>query len=79
MKKTFERAITVNGYIYNRSGLVNMLRTFTKKKDLLRLAKTRYNNLKKMFTSEEWRTSKWAKEAMGKKVVEVYIDVFILK
>ncbi|XP_052208194.1 uncharacterized protein LOC127811998 [Diospyros lotus] len=87
MKKTFERAVMVNSYIYTRSGLVNMLRRFTDKKELLRPAKTRFatafitlgrmhslkSNLRKMFTSEEWMTSKWVKEAGAKKVVEVIL------
>ncbi|XP_052187694.1 uncharacterized protein LOC127798276 [Diospyros lotus] len=87
MKKTFERAVMVNSYIYTRSGLVNMLRRFTDKKELLRPAKTRFatafitlgrmhslkSNLRRMFTSEEWMTSKWVKEAGAKKVVEVIL------
>ncbi|XP_059639566.1 uncharacterized protein LOC132281935 [Cornus florida] len=58
------------------------MRNFTHKKELLRPAKTRFatcfitlssihkqkNNLRKMFTSEEWNRSKWAKEEAGKRV-----------
>ena len=87
MKQTFEKAIMVNSFIYTRPGLVNMLQKFTDRKELLRPAKTRFanafitlgrmnslkNNLKKMFTSEEWMRSKWAKEAGGKKVVGVIL------
>ena len=76
IKKTLERVITVHGYIYNRSGLLNMMRRFTGQRELLRLAKTRSvtsfitlprlhepkNNLRKMFTSSEWLESKWTKE-----------------
>ena len=29
IKRTLERAISLNGYIYNRSGLFNMIRHFT--------------------------------------------------
>ena len=73
IKRTLERAISLNNYIYNRLGLLNMMRHFTK---LLRPSKTRFatsfitlsplheqkNNLRKMFTSAEWSESKWAKE-----------------
>ncbi|RVX23767.1 hypothetical protein CK203_000708 [Vitis vinifera] len=42
IKKTLERAISLNGYIYNRSGLLNMMRRFTGQRELLRPAKTRF-------------------------------------
>ena len=68
IKRNLERAISLNGYIYNRSGLLNMMRHFTGQRELLRPAKTRFatafitlsrlhkqkNNLRKMFTSAEW-------------------------
>src|SRR3954467_12538346 len=71
----------MNGYIYNRPRLLNMMRRYTKQRELLRPAKTRFAtafitlhcihmqkaNLRKMFTSEEWLQSKWVKEPMGKK------------
>ncbi|TXG73396.1 hypothetical protein EZV62_001975 [Acer yangbiense] len=41
MKQTFERAISVHSYIYGRTGLINMMRKFTKMKELLRPAKIR--------------------------------------
>ena len=73
IKRTLERAISLNGYIYNRLGLLNMIRHFTGQRELLRPAKTRFatafitlsrlheqkNNLRKMFTSAEWSKSKW--------------------
>ena len=76
IKKTLERAISLNGYIYNRSKLLNMMKRFTRQRELLRSAKTRFatafitlsrlheqkNNLRKMFTSSDWSDSKWAKE-----------------
>ena len=71
MKKTFERVIKVNNYIYTCLGLVNMLIRFTDKKELLRPAKAWFatafitlgkmhslkSNLRMMFTSEEWMIS----------------------
>ncbi|KAJ9705844.1 hypothetical protein PVL29_003780 [Vitis rotundifolia] len=82
IKRTLERAISLNGYIYNRSGLLNMMRRFTGQRELLRPAKTRFatafitlsrlheqkNNLRKMFTSSDWSDSKWAKEQKGKTI-----------
>ncbi|XP_059650757.1 uncharacterized protein LOC132296590 [Cornus florida] len=73
---TIKRAIMLNGYIYNRSGLLNMMRRYTGHKELLRPATTRFATsfitlssihhqkdcLRKMFTSQEWISSKWAKE-----------------
>ena len=35
-----ERVISLNGYIYNHSGLLNMMRQFTVQRELLRLSKT---------------------------------------
>ena len=42
IKRTLERAILLNGYIYNRSGLLNMMRHFTGQREVLRPAKTRF-------------------------------------
>ena len=42
IKRTLERAISLNGYIYNRSGLPNMMMHFTGKRELLRPAKTQF-------------------------------------
>ena len=87
IKRTFERAISLNGYIYNRSGLLNMMRPFTGQRELLRPAETRFSSafitlsplheqkiiLRKMFTSAEWSKSKWAKEHKGKNVAKTVI------
>ncbi|KAL0340299.1 UNVERIFIED_CONTAM: hypothetical protein Sradi_4546700 [Sesamum radiatum] len=73
LKKTSEEAVMINGYIYNRSSLLDMLQDFVAKRDMVRLAKIRFAtciltlkrfhtkkaNLKKMFTSEKWTKSKW--------------------
>lgn len=81
-KQVFERAVRMNGYIYARPGVLNMMRRYTREKEMVRHAKTRFatafltlsrihlqkNNLRKMFLSEEWTKSKWAKEQAGKQV-----------
>lgn len=81
-KQVFERAVRMNGYIYARPGVLNMMRRYTREKEMVRHAKTRFasafltlsrihlqkNNLRKMFLSEEWTKSRWAKEQAGKQV-----------
>ncbi|KAL6321103.1 hypothetical protein AAG906_012875 [Vitis piasezkii] len=37
IKRTLERAISLNGYIYNRSGLLNMMRRFLGQREMLKL------------------------------------------
>jgi len=63
------------------------MRQFTNLKNLIKPAKTRFatafltlsrihqqkNNLRKMITSEEWSTSKWAKEPHGKAVSQTLL------
>ena len=87
IKRTLERAISLNGYIYNHSGLLNMMMQFTGQRELLRPAKIRFatacitlsrlheqkNNLRKMFISADWSTSKWTKEQKGKNVAKMVI------
>ena len=87
IKRTLERAISLNGYIYNRSRLLNMMGWFTGQRELLRPAKTRFatafitlsrlheqkNNLRKMFTSSDWSDSKWAKEQKGKTIANIVL------
>ena len=62
-----------------------MMRRFTKQRELLRLAKTRFamafitlsrineqkNNLRKMFTSFDWTKNKCANEQKGKNVANI--------
>ncbi|KAK9991661.1 hypothetical protein SO802_026646 [Lithocarpus litseifolius] len=78
--KTLERAIQLTGYIYNHGGVLNMMREYTKQRELVRAGKTRFctsyltiksiykqkHNLRAMFTSEESVHSRWAKEANAK-------------
>ncbi|XP_059658690.1 uncharacterized protein LOC132305021 [Cornus florida] len=82
ISRTMKGAMELNSYIYMRPKLLNIIRHFTHKKELLRSAKTQFvtcfitlssiheqkNNLRKMFTSEEWSRNKWAKEQAGKRV-----------
>uniref|UniRef100_A0A803NB58 DUF659 domain-containing protein n=1 Tax=Chenopodium quinoa TaxID=63459 RepID=A0A803NB58_CHEQI len=84
IERVLKRVIQMNSFIYQRLGLLNLMRQFTNQKNLLRPAKTRFatafitlssihkqqHNLRKMFTSQEWRSRKWAKKSGGKKAAE---------
>ncbi|XP_023754955.1 uncharacterized protein LOC111903410 [Lactuca sativa] len=83
LKKTLDKAIAVNTYIYNRTLLLNMLRDFTGQRDMIRPAKTRFatalltlncfrshkTSLKKLFTSEAWNKSRFKGEEGGTQCV----------
>lgn len=85
---TMKKAMALNAYIYNHPGLLNMMRRFTNQRELLRPAKTRFatafitlssiyqqkSNLRKMFTSEDWTSSKWAREQSGKRVAQTILS-----
>ncbi|XP_042444056.1 uncharacterized protein LOC122029182 [Zingiber officinale] len=87
LKKLHERALMVNGYIYNRPQVLSMMREFTGQRDMVKTAKTHFAtafltlkrfhvqqpNLRKMFTSEKWANSRFSKEAIGKRVAEVIL------
>ena len=90
IKRTLERVISLNEYIYNRSGLLNMMMRFIGQRELLWLAMTWFattfitlsrlheqkNNLRKMFTSLDWSDSKWAK---GENYSQHSSNAFILE
>ncbi|RVW91134.1 hypothetical protein CK203_039963 [Vitis vinifera] len=81
------QVITDNHSSYVMAGLLNMMRQFTRQRELLRPAKTRFattfitllrlheqkNNLRKMFTSTDWSDSKWAKEQKGKTIANIVL------
>ncbi|KAE8686406.1 3-hydroxyisobutyryl-CoA hydrolase 1-like [Hibiscus syriacus] len=87
VRVTLKRAMTLNGFIYSRTGVVNMMRKFTGKRELVRPAINRFAtayitlcsikvqkaNLRKMFSSNEWRKSKYSKEHGGKRVASIVL------
>lgn len=87
LKRTLERAIAFNTYIYNRTLLLNMMREFTGHKDMVRPAKTRFatalitlecfksnkKKLRTMFTSEEWNKTKFSREAGGRQATKTML------
>ncbi|XP_042409955.1 uncharacterized protein LOC121999324 [Zingiber officinale] len=88
-KATLKKAMSVNAYIYVRPGMVNMLRQFTRQKELCRASVTRFatafltlermhlqkQNLRKMFISKDWAESKWAKGPAGKKIAKIIMTL----
>ncbi|XP_052203350.1 uncharacterized protein LOC127808780 [Diospyros lotus] len=85
--RTLNEAVFLNGYIQNRTGMVNMMKQCTRGRDLPRFTVPRFaaafltlqslhhqkSNLRKMFTSEEWSKSKWAKKQAGKRAANIVL------
>ncbi|XP_070031283.1 uncharacterized protein [Nicotiana tomentosiformis] len=84
----FGQGVRVHSYISQRPLLLNMMRRFTGQKNLVKPGKTRFatafltlhsihlqkSNLRKLFTSEEWSKSKFAKESAGKDVARIILS-----
>ncbi|XP_009786407.2 lariat debranching enzyme isoform X3 [Nicotiana sylvestris] len=78
----FAKAIKIHSYISQRPLLLNMMRRYTKLRNLVKPAKTRFatailtlhsfylqkQNLRTLFLSTKWSESIYAKEALGKEV-----------
>ncbi|XP_050940902.1 uncharacterized protein LOC127149443 [Cucumis melo] len=87
IRKALKRGMEISNFIYVRPRLLIMMGRFTNQKELVRPAKTRLatacitlssihhqkNNLRKMFTSDEWKNSKWSKEQQGRRVVQIIL------
>ena len=88
VKKAIQRGISLVGFIYNHTLALNTMRKFTNKMELVRHGVTRFattfltlqrlykqkNNLRRMFTSDEWLSSKKAKEPKGKKAGDIVLS-----
>ncbi|PHT62833.1 hypothetical protein T459_33316 [Capsicum annuum] len=86
----FKKATKVVSYISQRPLLLNLMRKFTKEKNLVKLAKTRFamtfltleamykqmKNLRTLIISNEWSTSKFAKEVLGKEVSAILYSAY---
>ncbi|GKV34247.1 hypothetical protein SLEP1_g42637 [Rubroshorea leprosula] len=87
VKKTIQKAISLVGFIHNHSSTLNLMRRFTNKTELVRYGVTRFAtnflslqnvykqkvNLRKTFTSNEWTSSKLARDAKGVNAVSTVI------
>ena len=85
---TIKKGRKITTYIYGKSMLISMLKKFTQKRDLIRPGVTRFvtayltlgclhelkASLLTMFSSEEWKTSKFGTSQEGKKVENIILD-----
>ncbi|XP_014515493.1 uncharacterized protein LOC106773303 [Vigna radiata var. radiata] len=85
---TIKKGRQITTYIYGRSMLISLLKKFTKGRDLIRPGVTRFAttyltlaclhelkaSLLTMFSSEEWKTSKFGTSQIGRKVEYVVLD-----
>ncbi|KAH0670639.1 hypothetical protein KY290_026070 [Solanum tuberosum] len=86
----FGKAVKVHAYINQRALLLNMMRRYTKQRNLVKPAKTRFatafltlysfykqkKNLRTLFMSTEWNESIYSKETLGKEVARHIISPF---
>jgi len=87
IKKTIQRGVSLVGFIYSHSSTLSLLRQFTNKRELVRHVITRFatsylslqrlhqekENLRKMFTSDEWSNNKLSKEAKGREATKIVL------
>ena len=80
MRRPFQKGKKITTFIYSRSSLISLLQHFTKGRDLVRPGITRFATsfltlgclhenkgaLIRMFTSDEWKSNKFAKTNDGK-------------
>ena len=87
-KDTVEKAKKITRYIYSHAWVLNLMRKFTKKKELLRPAVTRFattyltlhsigcykKELKSMFLSSNFRTSNYYKKSDAKNISYIVLN-----
>ncbi|XP_052200522.1 uncharacterized protein LOC127806938 [Diospyros lotus] len=85
---TIRKARRISTYIYSRTLLISMLRQFTKGRDLIRPAVTRFATayltlgclselkgaLMTMFTSNSWKSSRFVSQQDGRRVQQTVLD-----
>eukprot|EP00253_Pinus_taeda_P032930 PITA_32930 len=93
VKNIIEHAKCITKYIYNHSWVLSLMRKHTGGKELVRPAITRFathflmlqclngqhRNLQKMFCSEEWFESWWARKPDGKDTKKKVLDTYFWK
>eukprot|EP00253_Pinus_taeda_P008053 PITA_08053 len=93
VKNTVEHAKCITKYIYNHSWVLSLMRKCIGGKELVRLAIMRFathfltlqcfngqhKNLQKMFSSEEWSESRWARTLDGKDTKKKVLDTYFWK
>lgn len=87
VQKTIKRGISLVGFFYNHTLALNIMRKYTNKSELVRHGVTRFattfltlrrlytqrNNLRKMFTSDDWTKTTLAKVTKGKGAANVVL------
>ncbi|XP_072054224.1 uncharacterized protein [Arachis hypogaea] len=87
IQKTIKSAISLVSFTYSHSSTLSMLRPFTNGKELVRHVVTRFatsflslerlyekkENLRRMFTSDEWVKNKLSREAKGRETIKIVI------
>ena len=87
IKKTIQRGVSLVGLIYSHFSTLSLLRQFTNKRELVKHVVTRFatsylslqrlhqdkENLRKMFTSDEWSNNKLSKEAKGREATKIVL------
>ncbi|XP_019432670.1 PREDICTED: uncharacterized protein LOC109339653 [Lupinus angustifolius] len=87
IKMTIKRVIFIVGFIYSHSSALCLMRHFTKKREWVKHAVTRFAtsflslerlyeekaNLRKMFVSDEWTTNKLSIETKGKEATKIVL------
>jgi hypothetical protein len=91
VKEVIDQAKNIPKYIYNHAFVLNLMRTYTKDRELRRLAVTRFAThfltlqsllqcqyeLKQMFVSGEWRDCRYSRRVNGRAIARlVYSDSF---
>ncbi|XP_042000874.1 uncharacterized protein LOC121750408 isoform X2 [Salvia splendens] len=86
VKEAIKKSISLTGFIYSKTGVLNMMRKYTSKRELLRTTRfatsfitlrsihNQRQNLRKMFTSDEWRNSQWYKEIPSKNATATVLN-----
>ncbi|XP_057418793.1 uncharacterized protein LOC130713003 [Lotus japonicus] len=87
IKKTIQRAISLVGFIYGHTSTLSLLRYYTKKRELVRHAVTRFatsyltlkrlrkekGKLREMFVSHTWTNNKLSNEPKGKQATKIVL------
>ncbi|XP_057967557.1 uncharacterized protein LOC131157427 [Malania oleifera] len=83
-----DKAKIITRFIYNHATVLKLLRNHTNGRDIFKPSKikstlpfltlenivTERENLKKMFSSSDWKTSIWASRSEGKRVADLVVD-----
>lgn len=89
VKSAISKAKVLTTFIYSHAKTLNMMKHFTKKRDIIRPGQTRFattfltlqsvmdkkDKLRLMFSSDEWRACKWSKTRVGEQAAAMVYNV----